>query len=123
MKALRDARNVVSGHVGSQDCGNVEDLEMRVGKLLLGHGTITGAEVHRSRGYLPDSAATANGLIIDFNVRMLIVVLTKPLRVNGIRESSPGAIQPGLAKQPRRHHERAHEQRKTSFHWHLLQKI
>src|SRR5271169_549599 len=80
------ARYVVGWYHRAQHRGDVEDLELRLRQLLVGHGTVTGAEVHRARRHLPNPAATADRLIVDLNVAVDFVVLIKPLRINGIRE-------------------------------------
>jgi len=56
--------------------------------LLVRHGTIAGAEIHGLRQNLPNAAAAADGLVVELNIRMGLVVFAEPLLVHRIREGS-----------------------------------
>src|SRR5258708_13547808 len=58
--------------------------------LVVVHGPVSGAEVHGSVSYLPDSPSRADGLIVNLNIRMQFVIFIKPLRVYGIGKRCTG---------------------------------
>ena len=99
---LGDAGNVVCRNVGAKHGRDVQDLGFRLGQLLVGHRTIGGAKIHCTRQHLADSAAAADGLVIDLNLRMLLVVFAEPLRIDGIRKGRARAVQRRLGEQGRR---------------------
>src|SRR5258708_37690581 len=55
-------------------------------ELLVVHGTIRGAKIHGSFGDLFDAAAPTDGLVVDLNIGILLVVFIEPLRVHGVRK-------------------------------------
>ncbi len=67
----------IAGHagdvVGRNHCAqhgrNVQDLGLGLGQLLVGHGTVTGPEIHRLRQNLTNTAAAADGLVVELNAR------------------------------------------------------
>ena len=61
--------------------------------LFVFHRAIARPEVNRARGHLCDSAAAPNGLVVDLNIRMQIVVLIEPLGINWVRERGACAVQ------------------------------
>ncbi len=55
-------------------------LDVRcLGKLLVGHHRIAGAEVDRSFGDLLDPSSRSDRLVVELEVGMELVVLAKPL--------------------------------------------
>ena len=84
------ARNVVRRHHRSQHAGNIEDRGLPLGssflELAVRHRHIAGTKVYRAFRHLANAAAAANGLIVDLNARMQLLVFAEPLRINGIRE-------------------------------------
>jgi hypothetical protein len=93
-----DARHVVSRHHRAQHRGDVEDRDLGLAQLLVGHGTVAGAEIHRALQHLADAAAAADGLVVDGHVGMLVVILAEPLGVDGIRERGARRVQIGLGQ-------------------------
>ena len=69
-----------------------DHLDLGRGELLVGHGTVGGAEVDRTLGDLADAAAGADGLIVDLHARVLLAVFAEPLGVDGIREGRACAV-------------------------------
>src|SRR6266436_1727161 len=55
-------------------------------ELLVVHGTIGGAEIHGAFGDLFDAAARTDGLVVDLNIGILLVVFIEPLRIHGVRK-------------------------------------
>src|SRR5580765_7796903 len=55
-------------------------------KLLVCHGAVGSAEIDSPFGHLPNSAAGTDGLVVDLNVWVFLVILTEPLRIHGVRE-------------------------------------
>ena len=55
-------------------------------QLLLIHRTIRCAEINRALGDLLNSPAGTDRLVIDLKIRVLLVVLVKPLGVHGVRK-------------------------------------
>ena len=98
-----DSWNVVGRYVRTQYGRNVENsglpLLLSFLELSLGHRHIAGAEIYGAFRHLADAAATSNGLIVDLNVSVQLVVFAEPFRIHGIRERSAGSIQGGLACQ------------------------
>ena len=88
--------NIVSGNDSAQHGREVKHscspLLLEGRDLLVFHWPVAGSEVNRSSGYLRDSATAADGLVIDLNFRMLLMVLIEPLRIDGIRKRRSCAI-------------------------------
>src|SRR5208337_286839 len=63
---------------------------------FVGHRTVACSEINRAVDHLADPAATANGLVIDLNVRMQLVIFAEPLGIDGIRKGGSSSIQRGL---------------------------
>ena len=61
-------------------------------QLLVAHGTIAGTEVDCLRQNLPDSSTAADGLIVDLDIGMSIVVLVEPLGIHRIGESCARSV-------------------------------
>jgi hypothetical protein len=59
--------------------------------LLVGHGGVGGAEVDRALGDLLDATAGADGLVVEANVGLQLVVVAEPLRVERVRKGRTGA--------------------------------
>jgi hypothetical protein len=79
--------NVICRHVSTENSWDVKNFGGSLRNLFIGHGAITSAEINGAGLNLLDAAAAANGLIVDFDVRVLIVVLIKPLGIHGVWES------------------------------------
>jgi hypothetical protein len=60
VELLIHARNVVDRNDSAEDSGDVHQLDLGSGKLLIGHGAVTGAEVDRSVGGLTNAATRAD---------------------------------------------------------------
>jgi hypothetical protein len=97
------ARDVVRRYDRSHHCWDVENLGLQLSlclaELIVGHGHVTGPKIHRGFCYLADSTSAANGLIVDLNIGMDLVVLTEPLGVNGIGKCCACSVQRGLPDQ------------------------
>ena len=84
--------------------------------LLVVHGAVGSAEIDGAFGDLLDARAGADGLIVDLNVTVGLVVLVEPFRIDGIREGGAGAIDQQIALRVERRlqwRERRQEKRKT----------
>ena len=99
---LVNARHVVCRHIGAQHSWKVVNLRLGLRQLLIVHRAVGGAKIHCARQHLADSAAAPDGLVIDLNLRMLLVVFAEPLGIDGIRKGRPRAVQRRLGKQGRR---------------------
>ena len=97
-----NARKIICGDDCSKNRGEVLDpkaiLVLIRLHLLVVHGSVGGAKVHRAIRNLLDAGSGTNGSVIDFNVSMGLVVLVEPFRVNGVGERRSRAVdeQPGL---------------------------
>ena len=85
-------RNVVDGHDGAEDRGEVEDRSGRGLQLLVVHRAVGRAEEHGLVDQLLDAAARADRLVVDADVRVQLVVLGKPLRIDRVREGGAGTV-------------------------------
>src|SRR6185312_9164399 len=94
---LLDFGQVVRWDHRSQDCWELNDGTFELFELLRIQWHVTGPKIHRSCLQLLNPASAANGLVIDLNVRVLLMVVTEPLRVDRIRESSACTIQVGFS--------------------------
>ena len=81
-------RHVVDRHDGAEHGREVQDLARRRLHLLRRHRPVGRAEEHRLVGELTDAAARADRLVVDLDVRVDLVVLGEPLRVDRVREAS-----------------------------------
>src|SRR5580700_11432595 len=90
------SRNVISRNHRAQHGGDVQDLDLSLGELLVGHGTVTGAKVYRPRQNLTNATAASYGLIINFNIWMKFVVLAEPFGIHRVRKSCARPVQRGL---------------------------
>src|SRR5438309_11968380 len=81
------ARDVVSRNIRSEHSRDVQNLGFRLGKLLISHWAVAGAEIHRAGEHLSNTATAADRLIVNFNTRVSFVVLAEPLGIHRIRES------------------------------------
>src|SRR4029077_376999 len=93
----RDPGNVVGGNIRAQDGGEMKNLELGFFQLVVSHGTIAGAKVNRTCNHLPYTTPAANGLVVDLNLRVELVIFAEPLRIHGVGESGAGSIQSGLS--------------------------
>ena len=66
------------------------------GQLFVFHRAVAGPKVNGSSRDLGDAATATDRLVVDFDVRMLLMILIKPFGINGIRESGACAIELGL---------------------------
>jgi hypothetical protein len=77
-----DAGDVVRRNYATQHGGKVQDagaVLVLVGlELVVVHGAIGGAEIDGAFGDLLDAASRANGLVIDEQIGVLLVVFIKP---------------------------------------------
>ena len=89
---------VVSGNIGTQHRRCVQNLDLCLFQLVIRHGAIAGAKVDRTGDHLSDSPAASNRLVIDLDIRMELVVLAKPLRIDWIGKGSTCSIQRRLPK-------------------------
>ena len=87
---LRDARDVVHRHITAEHRREVKDLARRGVQLLLRHRPIRCAEEDRLAGDLTNPGARAQRLVVDLDIRVQLVVLGKPLRIDRIREGGAG---------------------------------
>jgi hypothetical protein len=84
--------DVVRRDISTEYGGDMQNLGLGFLELLVGHRAVAGAEVHRAGQHLANATAAADRLIVDFNVRMKLVVLTKPLRVHRIGEGRTSSV-------------------------------
>src|SRR5215472_11990459 len=61
-------------------------------ELLVIHGTISGSKIDSAFRNLLNTAAGTNRLIIDLQIRILLVVLIKPFGIHRIGESRPRTV-------------------------------
>src|SRR4051794_5409916 len=85
---LFHARNVVGGDDRTEYGWNVKNLYLRLAELFIRHWAVTGAELNSLREHLADTAAATDGLVVDLNITMLLVVFAEPLGIHRIRKSS-----------------------------------
>src|SRR5256884_7389725 len=89
------ARNIVSRHIRTQDrweMQNPKAVFILIGlELIVVHRAIGGAEIHGAFRDLLDAAAGADGLIVDFKIGVLLMVLVKPFGIHGVRKRCAGA--------------------------------
>src|SRR5438045_2053247 len=98
----------------------MEYLALRFGELLIGHRAIAGAEVNGSGQHLPYATAASDGLIVDFNIGMRLVIFAKPLRIDRIRERSPRSVEASRCQRGSREYRDRGEQCNASKHLRLL---
>jgi len=81
-----DLGDVVDRHHAAQDRRQVDDAKAGGGDLVVRHRTVRGAEEDGAgRGWrMPPPEPI--GLVVDLHVRMHVVVLVEPLRIDRIRE-------------------------------------
>src|SRR5258708_38695145 len=87
LQFLAHGRNIVDRDDCTEHRGQVQYLEGRGCELLIRHWPVAGPEIDGAGLYLLNAAAAADGLIVNLDVGMKLVILAKPLLVNGIRES------------------------------------
>ena len=61
-------------------------------QLFVGHRHVGGAEIHGAFGELADSAARTDGLVVDLDVGMRLVIFLKPLLINRRGERGPRRV-------------------------------
>ena len=89
-----NAGNVVGGNHGAENGGEMQNLEFSTCReLLVAHRAVRGAEIHGACCSCANSAARADGLIVDLHVRVGRVIHVKPLRVDRDRERGACGIQ------------------------------
>ena len=88
LQIRRDPGNVVGQDRRAQHRGKVQNLEAGLLELIVGHRAVGGAEIHGLCSQLANAAARTDGLVVDLDVRMQLVILVKPFRINRIRETS-----------------------------------
>ena len=110
------AGNVVRRNHGSKNGRNVQYLDLGLGNLLIAHGAVAGAKIHRARLHLTNPAAAANRLIVDLNIGMQIVVLVKPLGVDRVRKGCAGSVQSRLRQRASGKHSDAEEHPERANH-------
>src|ERR1700676_2476277 len=90
------AGNVVGRNVGAEHGGKVQDvypaLVMECLDLLVVHGAIRGSEIHGAFGNLLDAGTGTDGLVINFNIGILLVKFIEPFRINRVRESCARSV-------------------------------
>src|SRR5207245_10525626 len=86
-------RSVVGRHVAAQNRRDMQDVavDRRDGRVL--HGCVASAEVDRAIGELPDTAARADGLIVQLDVGVGFVVRQHPILIDDVRERGARAVQ------------------------------
>ena len=82
-----NAGNVIGGDDGPQNSRDVQNLDLRLAQLLVGHWAVASTEVNGAGQHLADSAAAADRLIVDLNLGVGLVILAKPLGIHRIRKS------------------------------------
>ena len=87
-----DLGDVVDRHDAAEDRRQMEDAEAGGGDLIVRHRTVRGAEEDGAGGELADAAARADRLVVDLHVRMHLVVLVEPLRIDRVGERGAGAV-------------------------------
>src|ERR1700752_5135763 len=87
-------------------------------QLVVIHRAIGSAEIHSAFGYLLDSTARTNGLVIDLESCVLLVVLIEPFGIHRIRKGRTGTIdgKGTLCHCDERQHRRSREQSDDSLH-------
>src|SRR5216684_3170867 len=99
-----DAGNVVGGNCGAQHGRKVQEAEsvliVKNLELIVIHGAIGGAEIHGAFCDLLDAAAGAYRLIVDLKIRVLLVVLVKPLGIHGVRKGCARTVNRERAFRP-----------------------
>ena len=76
----------------------MENLYFGLRQLIIAHGAIAGSEVYGLGQNLADTAAAADGLIVELHIGMGLVVLTEPFLVHRIWEGGARSVQRGLSK-------------------------
>src|SRR5437879_3320265 len=79
LHAVADSRDVVRGHDRAEHGWHMKHLALHCRQLLVRHRSVAGAEINGSGSDLTDTATAADGLIVELNVRMLIVIFAEPL--------------------------------------------
>src|SRR6266851_318649 len=92
IEVLADAREVVHRDNRAEDGGDVHRLDLRTVDLLIAHGAIGGAEVNDTLGDLADTAAGADGLVVDLHAGVLLAVFAEPLGVDGVWKGGPCSV-------------------------------
>ena len=129
-------RDVHTGNVVARDTsapitvGKCRILNPACCKLLVAHRSIRSAEVYGFGGYLPNAAARADCLIIDFDIWMSLVIFVKPLGIDRCGESCARGIDlnglscPDSSQTETQHRTETHGQH-SPFHdvWFLLARI
>src|SRR5207245_1278722 len=92
-------------------------------QLLVVHRPVGGAKIHRAFGHLLDPASRSNGLIVDLNVGILLVVLVEPFGINGVRERGTCAIDRERALRPESPAEGEDDHQQTSDSLHRILRI
>jgi hypothetical protein len=87
-----DARQVVDRDIGAKHGRKMQNRPRRRLQLFVGHGTIGRPEKHGLVADLADAAAGSDRLVVDLHLRVLLVVLVEPLRVDRVREGRAGAV-------------------------------
>ena len=100
--------DVIDGHDGAEDGGEVRNRPGRLREHVVRHRLVACAEENRALEQLADAAARSDGLIVDLHGRVQCVVFREPLRIDGIRECRPRAVDlhcsrwGGLRRRPHR---------------------
>ena len=83
--------------VGQDNCAkhgrDVQHGAGGLGERLIGHRGIARAEVHRLVQELADTAAAADGLVVDLDIGMSLVIFAEPLLVHRIGKSCSSSVQ------------------------------
>ncbi len=110
------AGNVVDGDDAAQDGREVRDAEAGRRDLLVGHRAVGGAEEDRTGAELADAAARADGLIVDLHVRVQLVVVAEPLRIDRVGERCPRSVDLHVLRDRRKRQERHREHCEDFLH-------
>src|SRR6266516_4995760 len=98
--------DIVRRYDSSQNRRQMDDLHLSACQLFIGHGAITSSEVNRASSHLTNTATASNGLEVDLNIRMFLVILVKPLGIDRIGKGSTRCVQLGLRSQWQNQQER-----------------
>src|SRR5690242_17461287 len=76
-----DAGNVICRNVSPEDGRDVQDLSFGLTQLLVCHRAIGSAEINRARQDLANSASAADGLVVELNIGMQLVIFAEPFGI------------------------------------------
>src|SRR5690349_23839537 len=74
----------------------MNDLGFGFAQLLVRHRAVAGAKIDGASADLSDSTTAADGLVVDRDIGVQLVIIAEPLRIHWIRKRGTGAGQSGL---------------------------